>query len=457
MKILRFTAASLGAALGLALGPIGTAHATSPWSAPRGLTTDIVNEVTAMTVGQPGQVFVSGPLYTSGPDTEYFNFGVLRNGKITPIPDAPSGWANSMTYDTSTRTLFVAGSVILDGVEYAVVQWDGVTWEGIAQVSVESTIYVITDNDKGTLYAGGHIEDVNGEEGYQHLAEYSNSDWRMLGGLNGTVTSIVVDSRGTIYVAGDFTENYAQWTYGGVAIFDGRSWSLLGVTEYGVDTLAMSRGGILYGWVLHGRSDDRSARLLQWRRGTARQWTPVPLPRSRALESQIASMSFNSRGDLLIAYDGAVSSYRPATATWTEYPGVFTSTFAQGSRALTPSVTFDGRSHLVAVGDFQEVDGISVPAVAIRPIAQVPGPPTGLHASGFPGRVLITWSPGPSEPRADLFRAECTRRDSRIYTAETQLPFVEMALPRGRYTCRASARNSAGWGPWSEPVSLHVQ
>jgi len=444
-------AAALTVTLLASFVSVTPAQAAPEWAVPKGVNLELsTGAVSAITPGPGGTFFIAGNFTTNDrQNPTNFSIGRWDGRTLQPIANTPSGTAFSLTFDTSTNSLYAGGYFTLGSTAYNIIRWSGSAWTGVADLDFGSASSLI-DDDAGTLYVGGTFRQVNGVTGFGNIAALTSNGWSNLGAVfNDTVTSLALDNRNNLYVAGFFTRsNPSDFYFGSVAMLSRGTWSPLGATNGRVLTLAIGPGRVLYG---HGNFTEASGSqtaFARMRLGSETDWQPVPAPPQPVTPFGASQMSFTANGALLLAIDGRIYSF--AAERWSSIPGVF-----GGPIRL---VVADRNGGLLAGGSFVSVDSIRTPGLAFRSASQPPPAPTGVGASRWSSRsIMVTWNRVTATPRVTGYRAECKNKSDRGGSTTTGLPLAEISVPgKGLYACRVAARNSVGWGPWSAKVQIRL-
>ena len=175
----------------------------------------------------------------------------------------------------TTGVFFAGGDLALAGdvVADRVVEWDGSSWLPVGSGNgfrSNSTIYALTLDGSGNLYAGGNFSYAGSVEA-SRVAKWDGLSWSVLGsGTSGPVNALLVDETGNLYAGGNFT-TAGGWTVNNVAKWDGSDWIPLGsapnvgVTGGQVNSLTMDASGNLYvGGAFTSAGGQPANRIAKW-------------------------------------------------------------------------------------------------------------------------------------------------------------------------------------------------
>lgn len=191
--------------------------------------------------------FTNGPVYYSG-----YSYVTKWNGTTWATVGADSASAlnannsiYSLTQDLSGNIYAAGNFTDIYGQQY-VAKWNGTAWGelGIDSVALGATapIYCITTDPTGNVYAAGDFIDTFGN---RYVAKWNGSAWSRLGtdSVNGldadsTIYALATDLQGNVYAAGSFIDSLGFFY---VAKWNGTKWA-----ELGTDSNALHANGAIY-------------------------------------------------------------------------------------------------------------------------------------------------------------------------------------------------------------------
>jgi hypothetical protein len=160
----------------------------------------------------------------------------------------------SVVADSEHGLVYAGGSFTSMGQTLAnhVAVWNGAVWKNMGG-GMNSSVSALVMDKAGNLYAGGAFTMAGGIAA-SYIARWSGGHWVPLGsGLNGGVNALAVDTDGHLYAGGNFSMAGGTNVHGiSVAVWNGQSWSALGsdVLANGfsrsVNALAFDHNGTLY-------------------------------------------------------------------------------------------------------------------------------------------------------------------------------------------------------------------
>ena len=180
------------------------------------------------------------------------NFALNANFSINALLADPSGYIYAAGGFTDSATY-------IEGHSY-VARWNGTTWSELGiggnALNANNSIYSITQDAAGNIYAAGNFIDINGK---QYVAKWNGTRWTELGfdtlGLNATapIYALTTDAAGNVYAAGAFTDFIFAYNHNYVAKWNGSVWTEVGLNntqglnaDSSILALATDRHGNLY-------------------------------------------------------------------------------------------------------------------------------------------------------------------------------------------------------------------
>jgi hypothetical protein len=278
------------------------------------------------------ELYASGNFSSAGGETADGN-ARWDGTSWTPMSNGSWGSLDLAVFDDgSGPALYGAGGYLNELDQYtSLIRWDGSIWSGIYSgeyKGVSGGIFAMTTFDDGQgpgLYVGGYLQSAASTPA-NHIARWDGKEWSALGeGVNDVVRAMAVHDDGSgpaLFVAGDFTMAGGQ-PANHIAKWDGKQWS------------AISAGLNDQVFVLHVHSDANGTELYAGGRFTQAGYSPA---------NRIARWN----GQIWIPLAGGVNAtLSPLVRTLASAP---------------PG--FPGAPLLVAGGQFQTANGITVHSIA---------------------------------------------------------------------------------------------
>ena len=164
--------------------------------------------------------FIYFPFFLVDEPQPLMSWSALGNGLGDP----------AFVYDMAADqdgNIYAAGNFIFDANGEQVLnvaKWDGTSWSNLGG-GINGTIWALTVDALGNLYAGGSISQISGKR-VNNIVRWDGASWLEVPGTNFPVRDLEFDNNGTLFAAGEFT------VIGGIsadyiAKFDGCNWSAL--------------------------------------------------------------------------------------------------------------------------------------------------------------------------------------------------------------------------------------
>ena len=227
------------------------------------------------------------------------------------------------------------------------------TWSELGG-TFNSTIYCITTDANGNVYAGGTFTNgVNASTGNCYVAKWNGTAWKQLGDNNDTtfnkgIRSITIDANGNVYVGGGYT----------VAKWNGTTWSKLGgindsTFNRAVISITTDINGNVYagGAFINGNGKHFVAK---W---NGSNWSELGGINSSTFNDNIFSLTTDASGNvyaggLFTDINGKFYVAKWNGSNWSELGGAGSSTF----NAQIYSITTDAQGNVYAAGRFSSPD-----------------------------------------------------------------------------------------------------
>ncbi len=160
-------------------------------------------------------------------------FGIWNGINWTAFPQG-GNINNPFVFEIYKGSLYAAGAFITIGGKTTnkIARWNGTQWDSLGkglddQHPVEKVNALAVY--KNELYVGGRFRQVDGVTGYQQIAVWNGTNWRKIGGLQGSIPWVecMAVYKGELYVGGVFAKaGFTNTSF--IARWDGQEWRSVG-------------------------------------------------------------------------------------------------------------------------------------------------------------------------------------------------------------------------------------
>lgn len=240
------------------------------------------------------------------------------------------------------------------------------TWAalGTGITGAATSVFAITEDASGNIYAGGTFTGAGGVANTSQLAKWNGAAWVSITPTvaNNSVLAIAFDNVGNLYAGGSFTTINGVAAVG-IAKFDGTTWTALaaGPTGVSINSLLFDRAWNLY---VGGTYTFTSTNIAKYVPST-NTWVALGVGLTGGA---VRGIAFDDGGNLYVGGQFTASGAVTLTklARWTGSGWFPLSTGTAGGTNAVSEMTWNGIQHLLYIGGvFTSAGGISTPDSAV--------------------------------------------------------------------------------------------